>query len=101
MANLTITKTITQPEEVIAGFAADLGYLTDIPNGAYVEGGSEPQSIPNPQTPVDFVSEQFDIMVTDWFTQFAKRNALRDAEAAVEASVETQKEAIKATIQTS
>lgn len=42
MTNITITKTITQPEEVINEFADNLGYQTVVPNPDYVPAqGSE------------------------------------------------------------
>lgn len=110
---ITITKTITQPEEVINQFADDLGYQTVVPNPDYVPAEynmetfeeitpavGEP-TVPNTQSRVDFVSEQFDEFVSEkFFGQFAKRNAERiKAEEAKELTKQTVA-AIKSTIVT-
>ena len=52
---ITITKTITQPEEVIGQFADDLGYQEVVPNPDYVPAqGSETIQDPAWEQPADF-----------------------------------------------
>lgn len=110
---ISITKTITQPEEVINAFADDLGYQTVIPNPEYIPAVYEDvtlveltpavgePTIPNPQSRIAFVSDRFDEFVSEkFFGQFAERNARRDAESIIKATVEATKEAVKATITT-
>jgi len=113
MTNITITKTITQPEEVINQFADDLGYQTVVANPDYIPAEYDmdtmeettpavgEQTLPNPQSREDFVSEKFDEFVSEkFFGQFAKRNAERlKAEEAKELTKQTVA-AIKATIVT-
>jgi hypothetical protein len=120
---ITITKTITQPEEVITQFADDLGYQTvvtvpeeELPAQVEVQQENhitkEMETVltypegteftkPNPQTRLEFVSEKFDDFVSDkFFGQFARRDAERAARQMVEDTVIQTKEAIKETIVT-
>lgn len=107
---ITITKTITQPIEAIEAFADNFGYQTVIANPAFavvmdeVSGepvsNGEPQTIPNPQTKLEYVSERFDDMATKWFSQFAERTARQDAESTVMATVAATEAAIRSTINT-
>lgn len=113
MANITITKTITQPEEVINAFADNLGYQAVVTNPEYTPAQYDAETMeiivpavgeptkPNPQTRLQFVSEKFDDLVSDkFFGQFARRDAERLK--AEEAKILAQQtvEAIKATIVT-
>jgi hypothetical protein len=55
MKTITITKTITQPEDVINQFADDLGYQTIVVNPDFVEAqGSEQIVDPTWEQPADF-----------------------------------------------
>lgn len=55
MKNITITKSITQPEEIVNLFADDLGYQTMVVNPDYVAGqGSETMQDPEWEQPEDF-----------------------------------------------
>lgn len=134
MTNITITKTITQPEEVVNLFADDLGYQTMVVNPDYVAGQGSPtmqdpdwvqpedfdlmteeipqvpnpdyvaevgeRMIENPQSRADFVSDKFDEMLIDWLTQFAERNAVREATRLAKEQVVARKGELKATIVT-
>lgn len=134
METASITKTITQPLEVINTFADRLGYMETVKNPDYVAPqGSEtivdpeweqpadfdpvtgetlmvpnPDYVPavgeptmaNPQSRVDFVSEKFDEMASDWFAQFARRDAERMVKVQIEETIVQTKAAIKATIAT-
>ena len=118
MSNITITKTITQPEAIINQFADDLGYQEQVANPDFVpaefteymeDGTVNPDyvnpvgeaTVPNKQSRTDFVSEKFDEFVAEqFFGQFARRNAERlKAEEAKELTKQTVA-AIKATIVT-
>jgi hypothetical protein len=113
MSNITITKTITQPEAVINQFANDLGYQEQVANPDYIPAEFNAETmeetkaavgeptLPNKQSRTDFVSEKFDEFVAEqFFGQFAKRNAERlKAEEAKELTKQTVA-AIKATIVT-
>ena len=110
MTNITITKTIVQPTEVIESFADRKGYMSEIHNPAYVveidEDGNmtnngEAVTLTNPQTKQEYVSELFDEFVAKEFfgvfaTEDAKKQKMAEAKAAADATVE----AIKATIST-
>ena len=110
MTNITITKTITQPQEVIENFADRKGYMSEIHNPAYVveidEDGNmtnngESVTISNPKTKIEFVSDLFDEFIAKEFfgvfaTEDAKKQKMAEAKAAADATVE----AIKATIST-
>jgi hypothetical protein len=113
MANLTLTKTITQPEEVITAFANDLSYQEHVANPKYVPAEHDPKTfeetkaatgeptVPNTQSRLEFVSEKFDDFVAEEFLgKFAKRNAeqtkMEEAKAVTQATIT----AIKSTITT-
>ena len=113
MSNITITKTITQPEAVINQFADDLGYQEQVANPDYVPAERNMETleeikpavgeptVANTQSRTDFVSERFDEFVAEqFFGQFAKRNA--EQAKMVEAKELTKQtvDAIKATIVT-
>lgn len=111
---ITITKTITQPEEVINTFADRLGYQSQIPNPDYVAAELDPvtfkeitpavgePTLSNPQTRLEYVSERFDDFVADkFFGQFAERDAIRQKMEEAKAVKTATVEAIKATIVTS
>jgi hypothetical protein len=123
MTTATISKTITQPVDVINEFADNLGYMSTVSNPDYVPAqGLElmrdpndpeqmilnPEYVPavgeptmdNPMSRVEFVSMKFDEMASDWFAQFARRNAERTVREQIEQTVVATKEAIKATIAT-
>ncbi len=107
---ITITKTITQPIEVIEAFADSLGYQSVVANPAYsvtideetreFTSNGEPQTIANSQTKLEYVSERFDAMASKWFAQFSERNARQEAENTIKATVEATEQAIKASIST-
>lgn len=107
---ITITKTITQPIEVIEAFADNLGYQSMVANPESVatpnsetgalEYNDVPRSIANPQTKLEYVSEKFDAMAALWFSQFAEKTARRTAEETVKATVAATESAIRATITT-
>lgn len=81
----------------------DFDEMTDtipqVPNPDYVAAVGE-KMMTNPQSRVDFVSEKFDAMASNWFAQFARRDAERDAEQLIRTKVEETKAAIKASITT-
>jgi hypothetical protein len=113
MANQTLTKTITQPEEVITAFANDLGYQEHVANPDYIpavqldEDSEEvtvvvgEPTIANPQTRLEYVSEEFDdFMATEFLGKFAKRNAERAKLDEAKVMTKATIEAIKSTITT-
>ena len=127
MANQTITKTITQPEEVINEFADNLGYQTIVTNPNYVPAqGSEqivdpawtapenadplteaPPMIPNPdhvpavgEQMIDNPQTRLEFVSEKFFGQFAKRNAERLKMEEAKAVAKQTVDAIKATITT-
>lgn len=100
MANITITKEITQPEEMIDYFADRLGYAEVLSNPAFDDDPTQPPTIPNPLNRLEYVSDRFDVMVSEWFMQFAEKEAKQAAVTAAKAQVDTEREALKATIVT-
>ena len=103
MANITINKSITQPEEVINEFADNLGYQAKVvdPNWSGDPTVDSPEVIDNPKSRTEFVSELFDDTASGWFSQFAERNARKSAEETIKQTVEATKSAVKQTITTS
>lgn len=95
------SETIQDPEWVKPeGFDEMVDTIPQVPNPDYVPAVGE-KMMTNPQSRTDFVSEKFDEFVSEqFFGQFARRDAERDAEQLIRTKVEETKAAIKASITT-
>ena len=103
-------KTFEQPDEIITAFADDLGYQEQVINPDYEltvdpdtlesTDNGEPNTINNPQTRQEFVSEKCDGLIATWLMSFAERNAMRNATEQVKAGVGVQLKTLKESIST-
>lgn len=113
MTNISITKTITQPEEVINAFADRLGYQAQVQNPSHIPAKLNMDTgeiltpavgdptVTNTQTKHEFVSERFDDFVSEkFFGQFAEQDAIKQKLQEAKAVKTATVAAIKATIVT-
>jgi hypothetical protein len=102
MANLKLTKTITQPEAVINAFANDLGYQEKVqdPNYTVKDEMDTPPIVDNPQSRIEFVSDKFDELTVEWLSKFAERNLRKVTEDSIRENMVLAKTEIKKTLST-